>query len=150
VFRATSVEDAARSSDAVVRGKVERRTARLTADRSKIVTDVQIAVSSAWKGDPGRSVTVTVPGGKVGDLGMWVDAAPTFDDGEEVVVFLARRAAEWHVNGLALGKLRVDGAAAVPGVAKEDVKPSALRAGEASLDAPISLGELERRVRAAR
>jgi len=149
VFLVATVEDAARTSDAVVRGRVERHASRL-GEGGRIVTDVELAVTSAWKGQPGARVTVTIPGGQVGDRGAWVDAAPVFEDGEEVVVFLARRPAGWGVNGLALGKLRVAGRTALPGVDRADVREAPVRAGEARLDEPLSVEELERRVRAAR
>ena len=84
VFRSATVEEAARTSDAVVRGRVEKRTSRFSKDGSRIVTDVVVSVASAWKGHPGTRVTVTVPGGEIGDVGQWVDAAPTFADAEEV------------------------------------------------------------------
>lgn len=148
-FRSATVEEAARSSDAVVRGRVEHRTSRYSGDGSRIVTEVEVSVASAWKGDPGARVVVTVPGGVVGDVGMWVDAAPVLEDGEEVVLFLARRGARWHVNGLALGKFRVSGAEARPQVRPEEMVRSAARAGEQPI-AQLSVDELERRVRAVR
>ncbi|WP_041453536.1 hypothetical protein [Anaeromyxobacter dehalogenans] len=148
-FRSTTIEEAARSSDAVVRGRVERQASRLEADGRRIVTDVVVAVSSAWKGSPGARVTVTVPGGVVGDVGMWVSAAPRLANGEEVVLFLYRRGGGWRVNGLALGTFRVDGDRAEPDVDEADQLAAPTRAGEARI-ARTSLAELERRVRAAR
>ncbi|BDG01879.1 hypothetical protein [Anaeromyxobacter oryzae] len=149
LFKATTVEEAARTSDAVVRGTVLRKTSRFAPGSDRIVTDVDIAVTSTWKGAAGKTVTVTVPGGVVGDLGQYVDAAPTFEVGEDVVVFLARRPGAWGVNGLALGKWTVAGTSAQPAVHQEDMRPEALRAGEA-LIAPTSVADLERRVRGAR
>jgi hypothetical protein len=147
LFRSVTVEDAARASEAVVRGTVERRTSRVTP--GGIVTDVEVAVASAWKGAPGSRVTVTIPGGMVGDVGEWVDAAPTFADGEEVVLFLARVAPGWRVNGLALGKFRVEGLEAVPEVDAAELRPARARPGEAVV-ARMKVSELERRVRGAR
>jgi hypothetical protein len=149
LFRAASVEEASRTSDAVVRGTVLRKDSRYAPGGERIVTDVQISVASAWKGAPGKTVTVTVPGGQVGAVGQYLDAAPTFDVGEEVVVFLARRPGAWLVNGLAMGKWTVAGASATPAVHAEDQRPQALRATEAPI-APMAIAELERRVREAR
>jgi hypothetical protein len=148
VFVAMSVEEMARGADAVVRGVVVGREARLTAD-GRIVTDVDIAVSSAWKGDPGAVVRVAVPGGSLGWIALAVDAAATFDDGEEVVVFLARRGRAWAVSGHALGKFAVDGQEARPALREARVLPRALGAGE-RLVGPMPVAELERRVRSAR
>ncbi|WP_242393709.1 hypothetical protein [Anaeromyxobacter oryzisoli] len=149
LFRAASVEEAARSSDAVARGTVVRMASRYAPGSGRIVTDVEIAVSSAWKGSPGERVTVTVPGGQVGGVGQYVDAAPVFAVGEEVVVFLARRPGAWLVNGLAMGKWTIAGASATPAVHAEDQRYRPLAAGEAPI-APMATAELERRVREAR
>ncbi|HEX9243799.1 MAG TPA: hypothetical protein VF875_15250 [Anaeromyxobacter sp.] len=149
LFVATSVEEAARSSDAVVRGTVVSARGRVTASGRRVMTDVEIAVASAWKGEPAATVRVVVPGGSTPGLGMSVDGAPTFEEGEEVVVFLGRTGDAWQVIGLAAGKYRVTGADARPGLAPEDVAPRALAAGERAAG-PMPVAELERRVRAAR
>ena len=144
-FRATSVEEVARASDAVVRGKVERRESFATADGRTFLTWVEIGVASAWKGAPGSRVRVLVPGGQVGRLAQRVDGAPEFRDGEEVVVFLSRRADFWELNGLALGKYEVVAGRAVPDLASVDLAPTPLRAGERAVGA-MALDELQRRV----
>jgi hypothetical protein len=149
-FVATTVEDVARTSDAVVRGRVVGTAARATRD-GRIVTEVELAVEDAWKGAPEASVRLVVPGGRLPDVAMRVDAAPEFEAGEEVVVFLARGAGGWHVNGLALGKFRVVAGEARPASAGAAVLPRAapLPAGEKQVG-PMPVAELERRVRAAR
>ncbi len=148
-FVAMSVEEVARSSDAVVRGRVLSTTSRFTRDGRRIVTDVEIGVESAWKGAPETTVRIVVPGGRVGSIAQWVDAAATFEDGEEVVVFLARRGAVFRVMGQALGKYRVDGAEARPALAGADVLPRAILTGERAVG-PMPVAELERRVKAVR
>ncbi len=145
----TSVEEVARSSDAVVRGRVVSSAARLTRDGRRVVTEVEIAVASAWKGATEATVRLVVPGGSTGTIAMWVDAAPTFEPGEEVVVFLARQGATWGVMGHALGKYRVEGQGARPALEHADVIPRALAAGERA-SGPMPISELERRVRATR
>jgi hypothetical protein len=148
-FVETSVEETARSSDAVVHGRVLSQASRRTEDGRRIVTEVEIAVESAWKGAPGSIVRVVVPGGRVGRIAQVVDAAAAFDDGEEVVVFLARRGGGWRVMGHAMGKYRVDGTDARPTLESAEVLPRALAAGERAVG-PMSVAELERRVRATR
>jgi hypothetical protein len=150
VFAATSVEGMTRSSDAVVRGRVVATAARPTRD-GRIVTEVEVAVDQAWKGEPGRTVRVVVPGGRLPGVAMWVDAAPTFAPGEDVVVFLSRGGAVWHVSGLALGKFRVERDEARPSLGDAEVVPGArpFPDGEREVGA-MPLAELERRVRAAR
>ena len=148
-FVATSVEEVTRSADAVVRGRVLSANGRLSRDGRRVVTDVEIAVDHVWKGDPGPTVRLVVPGGSTGQVAMHVDAAPTFAPGEEVVVFLARRGERWTVMGLSLGKYRVDGLDARPAVEPADVVPRPLPQGERAAG-PMPVAELERRVRASR
>ena len=149
LFAATSVEETARSSDAVVRGTVRSAHPRLAAGGRRVVTEVEIAVASAWKGAPGATVRLVVPGGATGGLAMAVDGAPAFEPGEEVVVFLGRAGEAWQVMGLALGKYRVVDGEARPGVHPDDLASRALPAGERVVG-PMAVDELERRVRAAR
>lgn len=148
-FVTTSVEEAARSAEAVVRGRVLAVASRLTPDGRRVVTDVDLAVEASWKGAPGTTVRLVVPGGSTPTLGLWVDAAPTFTVGEEVVVFLARQGPAWRVMGHALGKYRVAGAEAAPGLDHAEVLPRPLRAGERAAGR-MPLAELERRVKGAR
>lgn len=148
-FVATSVEQAARAADAVVRGHVVAAGARVVAGGRQVVTDVDLAVDAAWKGDPGPTVHLVVPGGATATLGMWVDGAPTFAPGEEVVVFLGRQGGAWRVSGLALGKYRVEAGAATPDLGGAQVLPRALPAGERATGR-MPVDELERRVRSAR
>jgi hypothetical protein len=148
-FVSTSVEEVARSADAVVRGRVVSTAARVIAGGRKVVTDVELVVDSAWKGAPGPTVRVVVPGGRTPTLGMWVDAAPTFTPGEEVVVFLGRQGDAWWVMGYALGKYHVQGGTAAPALDGAHVLARPLPAGERA-SGPMSVGELERRVRGAR
>lgn len=148
-FVETSVEEVTRSADAVVRGRVLSAAARLTRDGRRVVTEVELAVDGAWKGAPGATVRLTVPGGSTGKLAMHVDAAPSFEPGEEVVVFLSREGARWRVMGHALGKYRVDGPEARPALGGAVVLPRPLAAGERAAG-PMPVAELERRVRGAR
>lgn len=145
----TTVEEVARTADAVVRGRVERQASRWSRDGRRILTDVDVVVDSAWKGAPPRRVRVTVSGGRVGRIAQRVDAAPAFEDGEDVVIFLARRGTGWRVAGLALGKFRVDGGTARPSIEGVTFAPRPRPAGE-RLVGELPVAELERRVREAR
>ena len=146
-FLETSVEETARTSQAVVRGVVERTRSRWAG--SRIVTEVTVRVTGAWKGQPGDRLILLVPGGTVGELAQTVDAAPTFEDGEEVVVFAGRRGRTWRVNGLALGKYRVEGGVATPGTGGARFERRALAAGARAVGR-MSVAELESRVRSAK
>ncbi len=147
-FVAATVEEVARSSQAVVRGRVVAAEPRPTRD-GRIVTDVDVEVASAWKGAPERTVRIVVPGGSLGWIALRVEGAPTFAPGEEVVVFLAREGPAWRVNGYGQGKYRVVGGEARPGLGAAKVVARAHAPGERLVGA-MSVDELERRVRAAR
>ncbi len=142
-------------SDAVVRGRVVRVESRWTRDRLRIVTDVEIAVDGALKGQPPRTVVVLQPGGQVGDIAQAVSGLARFQPGEEVLVFLERQGPErYALVGMAQGKLRIerstDGRAAY--AIPEDVGDALLldrRTGAPSrpLLRVQELGELERQIR---
>ena len=142
-----SVEDLARSSQAVVRGRVAKLTSRWSEDQRRIFTYVEIAPSSVWRGAPPSRVTVLVPGGVVGPIGQRVDGAPTFAKDEDVVVFLSEaEAGAFRVTGLAQGKFKVDADAARPDLSHTSFVEAPLRAMERRAE-PMPVAELERRVR---
>jgi hypothetical protein len=131
----------------VVHGRVAAVSSRAVAGGRRIVSDVDVAVESVWKGAAPATVRVVVPGGRVGDVAMAVDAVPAFAPGEEVVLFLSRRGPVYGLAGLGLGKYAVRGAEARPSLGPEGALPRALPAGERAAG-PVTLAELERRVRA--
>lgn len=162
VMLEASVDDLARDADAVVRGTVRSTEGRLSGDGQRIYTRVTVEVAEAWKGAPGTTVELQVPGGVHGELGQIVQGAPRFVAGEEVVVFL-RRLPEgpagaprtFHVAGLAQGKLRVEPDAVRGPVAVPDLRGLELkrRPDEPAVPArpadPIPLADLKARVKAA-
>ena len=98
----------AQTADAIVHGTVRRVDSRWSGDGRRIVTDVEIQVTEALKGQAGSTVLVTQPGGQVGDIGQRVSGLAAFTPGEEVVVFLERRGkTAFRVSGMAQGKYQV-------------------------------------------
>jgi len=97
-----------RLSDVVVHGKVASVQAHWTGDHQRIVTEVQVEVTEAFKGQAGKTVLIDQPGGVVGDIGQLVQGVAAFTAGEEVVVFLGRRPGErFMLTGMGQGKFRV-------------------------------------------
>lgn len=97
-----------RSADVIVHGTVRRLESRWSGDGRLIVTDVEIEVTEALKGQAGGTLVVTQPGGHVGDIGQRVSGLATFVPSEEVVVFLERRGDRaFRVSGMAQGKYKV-------------------------------------------
>lgn len=162
VMLEASVEELTRESDAVVRGKVAAAEGRRSADGQRIFTRVTVEVAEAWKGAPGRTVVIQVPGGVDGEIGQIVHGAPTFAPGEEVVVFLRRLPGRpagatptFQVAGLAQGKLRIDRDAVRGPVAVPDLRGLELKkrpdapAAPVPAPVPVPVAELRARVEAA-
>jgi hypothetical protein len=144
-----SVETLTRQSDAVVRAKVEKQKSYWTADGRRIYTLVTLSRSAVWKGAVPERLVVQVPGGQVGDLVQRVDAAPTFSDAGEVVLFLARGAGgRWKVREMGLGKFAVQEGQAHPSAGSIEFTKGDVPAGERLVES-MSLQELKSRVKAA-
>lgn len=76
-------------SHAIVIGRViEIHSDFADPDRKEIVTYVTIAPTNVLKGSSGASLVLTIPGGVVGDIGLWVEDTPHFFLDEEVLLFV--------------------------------------------------------------
>ena len=108
VYVAASVRELAAEAGAVAHGRVVALESRWVDGRRGIETLVTLQVESYAKGDLGQSVTLRVPGGQLGPYRSVMLGAPTFVEGDEVVVFLASSGpAIPHLVGLAQGVFRV-------------------------------------------
>jgi hypothetical protein len=141
------------SAQVIVHGRVAAVEARLTSDRRTIETFVTLETADYFKGNYGLEVTFKTPGGQLGPYRSFMVGAPTFRQGEEVVVFLAGRgpSVPWIV-GLNQGvyRVRTDAAGArmvMPGqrLARGDVPERVVR-GAAS-GAPMPLAAFGEQVR---
>jgi hypothetical protein len=86
-----TVEQMVAGSEAIIRGKVVAQDSYWVDSPGRIiVTDVTIQVDEVWLGSlrAGRTMTVQVPGGEVGGIGMMAEHAPRFRPDEEAVLFL--------------------------------------------------------------
>jgi hypothetical protein len=102
------VAELSRQADAIVHGTVRRVESRWSGDGRRILTDIEVEVVQALKGQPGPRVLITQPGGKVGNIGQVVSGQASFAPGEEVVLFLERRGPQaFRVSAMAQGKYRV-------------------------------------------
>jgi len=99
-------------SDYVVLAKAESRTSRKQQSSGMIVTDVRLRVQSALKGatKQGESITATLLGGTIGDVGLHVSGEANIPDGRGVIVFLRRAGnGELNVSGMGQGVLSIAG-----------------------------------------
>lgn len=159
-----TVEDLARTSDAIVAGRVVRTHPELTA--RGIVTRATLVVDDWWAGHDlggGRAPTLEllVHGGRLGDRATIVDGQASFTVGEDVVVFLFEGGGALWPQGLSQGKWRVvRSGAAGPVLAASQADPGALVTRDARgglVPVPLAvahetmpLATLRARVRAAR
>ncbi|WP_248353833.1 hypothetical protein [Anaeromyxobacter oryzae] len=147
---AVSVEELARASDAVVRGRVTTSRAQRTDDGLRVFTTYEVRTSAVLRGQAPTIAHVVVPGGVVGRFGQRVDAAPAIAPDEEVVLFLRHAGPDaFRVTGLAQGKFSVVGPVARPDLSELTFIRTSVRHGERRAE-EMPLAELERRVRSIR
>ena len=100
--------DIARAASAIVRGTVVDVRSDWADSRRRVETIVTLRVSESLKGDLRGLVSVKVPGGVLGRYRSVTIGAPSFRQGEEVVLFLgAEPPALPYVIGLGQGVFRV-------------------------------------------
>jgi hypothetical protein len=100
--------DIARAASAIVRGTVVDVRCDWADNRRRVETIVTLRVSESLKGDMRGLVSVKVPGGVLGRYRSITIGAPSFRQGEEVVLFLgAAPPALPYVIGLGQGVFRV-------------------------------------------
>jgi hypothetical protein len=101
------LQDLVRKARTIVAGKVTRARTYWSADGKLILTDYTIEVAENIKGRPGRTVSVTTIGGKIGDVELHASGMPVFDAGEDSIVFLEQSGAYQTIVGLGQGKFRI-------------------------------------------
>jgi hypothetical protein len=98
------------ASAAIVTGTVTANVARKVGGR--IVTETTVVVDHTYKGATDMALTVTTPGGRVGDEQAVVFGAPAFAAGDAVLLYLQPGPHDVvRTTGLALGAYRIEIAA---------------------------------------
>jgi len=101
--------DIARSASAIVRGTVVDVRSEWASGRRSVETIVTLRVAESLKGEMRGLVSVKVPGGVLGRYRSVTVGAPSFRQGEEVVLFLgAEPPALPYLIGLGQGVFRVE------------------------------------------
>lgn len=164
---ATSVErfdlkEMTQRAEVVVHGRITSTECRVDA-RGAIVTDVKLEVVELFKSKDGEDKSqvkvfqFTVYGGIVGDRGSAISGAPSFPQGEEVLLFLsqANDAGLRTAIGLAQGKytIRLEGGRKLAYRNLEGLRLVDPRTGEvqesAKPDQGVAWDELRERVKSA-
>lgn len=108
VVEALDMDTLVRESDSVVLARVIKQWSHYD-DHGRIVTDFQMQVERAEKGDaaPGSAVIVRKLGGIVGDKGMTIAGEPGFVDGELVLLFGKNGKNYLRPVGMGQGAMRI-------------------------------------------
>lgn len=145
----TDLNELARDAAIIARGEVVAVDPRWTDGRRSIETIVTMETESYMKGQLGRTLQFSVPGGSVGRLRNVVLGAPRFEPGQQIIVFLGVNGPQVpHILGLSQGVYRVDASssgqavvmppAVMPGVTGPIVRGSASR-----IPAPLATFEAQ-------
>jgi hypothetical protein len=97
-----------KKANSIVVGTVQSSRTFWSDNRKLILTTYKIEVQEIMKGQPGRSVELTTIGGTVGDVTLHVAGMPTFQKGENTVVFVEKSGAFSTIVGLGQGKFAVN------------------------------------------
>jgi hypothetical protein len=84
-----TLEELCERAELILHGTCTAAEARETPDG--VMTDVTIEIASALKGAPRGKFTFTAYGGKTEKRGTFIAGAPSFEVGEELLVFLDRK-----------------------------------------------------------
>jgi hypothetical protein len=80
-----------KKADIIVTGKVTHKQSNWNENKTRIYTKTTIKVNELLKGKAsGKSIEVIYPGGEVGEVGELYTHMPTFENDEEVLVFLKK------------------------------------------------------------
>ena len=135
-------------SQVIVHARVIEIEGQLVGSRRTIESRVTVEVLSPIKGQPGSELVFKVPGGRVGRYLRVFVGAPTFNAGDEILLFLKGRAPALSMPyGLSQGVYRVsrtgNGAMVMPVAPLEGV--AGTRRGDPART-PLSLDEFTRQV----
>ena len=85
------LKDLSKGADVILTGKVTQQTSSWNEDNTRIYTYATIQVDEYLKGNNGGSpVVVRYLGGEVGDIGEQYSHMPSFEDQEDVLIFLKK------------------------------------------------------------
>jgi hypothetical protein len=93
LVQALELAELTEAAEQVVLGRVMNQSSHYD-EAGRIVTDVQVQVVEVEKGPlaPGASLLLRSFGGVVNGLGMRIEGEPSFEDGQEVLLFVAQLA----------------------------------------------------------
>jgi hypothetical protein len=103
-----STDELSKQAEVVAVGKVSDVKSQWDKNKSRIVTQVTMAVGEYLKGNAGGLMTITTLGGEVDGVGEWYSHSPRFKNAEDVVVFAKRdKQGRYRIAGGHEGKFSV-------------------------------------------
>jgi hypothetical protein len=149
VLEPMGLNDLSQRAGTIAYGRVTEARPQWVQNGRQIDTFVTMDVEAYFKGDLGRRLTFRAPGGQIGVDRSLVPGAPSFGEGDELVLFLDDQQRQWpYVVGLSQGALPVQ----TDAQGRKWVLAPALSAGEAvgraglPVRTPIPLADLGRQV----
>lgn len=103
-----SVEEMTQDSKTILYGTCTQIESSWDENQERIYTEIQVQADGYLKGAQGSQLTITVPGGRVGNIMYEVSDMPAFKEGEEFVAFLSKHSSGRNlVTGAVQGKLNI-------------------------------------------
>jgi hypothetical protein len=103
-----SVEDLARESKTILVGQCTKVESAWDENHDRIYTEVRVMAEDYLKGNEGQELTITVPGGRVGNIIYEVSDMPAFAPGDQFVAFITKHPSGKNlVTGALQGKLTI-------------------------------------------
>lgn len=103
-----SVEEMTHDSKTILYGTCTSIESLWDEKHERIHTEIQVKAEGYVKGAQGSNLTITVPGGRVGNIMYEVSDMPSFTEGEEFVAFLSKHSSGRNlVTGAVQGKLKI-------------------------------------------
>lgn len=93
-----SVDDLSQNSEAIAVASVvdvQSKYTQIDKVAWKVETTTKFLVQEVMKGNVEKEISMTLPGGKVGEKGMWVEHIPNFKKDEEYVLFLKKEGPDY-------------------------------------------------------
>ena len=87
----SKIENLSQKADIILTGKVIEQKSSWNGDKTRINTNVVVQAEEYLKGDYSeKALTVTTPGGEIGEVGELYSHMPRFTTDEEVLIFVKR------------------------------------------------------------
>ena len=87
----SEIKNLSEGADIILTGKVVKQNSSWNQDRSRIYTDVIVQTDEYLKGEYAeKNITLTTPGGEVGEIGELYSHMPRFINDEEVLLFVKK------------------------------------------------------------